>query len=73
MRITCPPDGQQVRRLVNRRELAELLGVCERTITNMRADGILPHYRVRGGVRYDPAEILAVMRQAADASGEVAR
>lgn len=43
--------------LVNRKEIAELLGVCVRTVGNLIKDG-LPTVPVRGRLQFDCEEVL---------------
>ena len=39
------------------REAAELLGVSERTLFNMRQDGQIPFLRMRSRIMYSPAAL----------------
>jgi excisionase family DNA binding protein len=43
--------------LVTKREAARLLHISERTLDRLRATGQLKAVRVRGAVRFSPAEI----------------
>ena len=45
------------RLLVSEREAAEILGVSERTMFNMRQDGQVPFVRVRTRVMYSPTAL----------------
>lgn len=49
-------DGQ--RRLIDRRETASILGICERTLYSMTARGEIPSVPVGRNVRYDTADLL---------------
>lgn len=40
--------------LVNEREAARLLGVCEKTLYNLRTEGRVPHLRLGSRVLYSP-------------------
>lgn len=48
-----------VERLLNYREVGKLLGVTERTVWTLVADGALPSVRFGRSVRIDPADLRA--------------
>lgn len=43
-------------------EVAAALRVSERTVLRMAEDRQIPYYRVRGQLRFDLTEVLAVLR-----------
>ena len=51
-------------KLVDTAAVADLLGVTTQTIYRMVADGRIPHYRVRGQLRFDPDEVIKAMKAA---------
>jgi excisionase family DNA binding protein len=44
--------------------LAERYAISPRTVYRLAADGTIPSYRVGRQLRFDPAEVLAALRQA---------
>ncbi len=53
--------------LLTVRQVAEMLGVCERTVFSLTQEGKLPAARIGRAVRYDPADVAAFI--AASKSG----
>ena len=49
--------------LVDAREIARLTGIPLQTIWRGARDGVLPHFRLARTVRFDPDEILELIRQ----------
>lgn len=49
--------GQPGALLLDKPQAARLLGVCERTVDNLRADGKLRAVRVRNRVLFDPGDL----------------
>jgi excisionase family DNA binding protein len=47
----------------NTKELAELLRVSTRTISNWKSDGIIPHIKIRRSVRYHVPSVLEALKQ----------
>jgi excisionase family DNA binding protein len=43
--------------LLKQKEIAELIGVSERTIERWRKDRIMPYKKVNGRIRFDPTII----------------
>ena len=50
---------EQMRRLLPKARVAELLSVSERTLDRIVQDGALPACRIRGQVRFRPADVAA--------------
>ncbi len=55
--------------LLTVRQVAELLGVCERTIFSLTQEGKLPAARIDRAVRYDPCDVAGFIE--ASKSGRV--
>lgn len=51
--------------LVDAREISRLTGVPLPTIYQACKEGIIPHYRLRKAIRFDPSEVLGAMREMA--------
>lgn len=51
-------DTPTARRLVDTRELADILAVSTNTIRRWEADGTIPSIRIAGTVRYDLDAVL---------------
>jgi len=51
--------------LLTKAELAELLGVTERTVDRMRDAGAIPYFKHRGTIRFIREQVLETMRQQA--------
>ena len=51
--VIDPAERQPLNRLTDRAGAAAFLGVCERTVTNLVADGLLPVVNVLGARKYD--------------------
>jgi excisionase family DNA binding protein len=43
--------------LFNRREIADYIGVCERTISNMMTKRVIPVIKIGKSVRFDPIKV----------------
>ena len=43
--------------LFNRREIADYIGVCERTVSNMMAKRVIPIIKIGKSVRFDPIKV----------------
>lgn len=56
--INNPPIAS----LETRKQTATRLGLSLRTVDAMISTGKLPHYRIGGAVRLDPAEVDAALR-----------
>jgi excisionase family DNA binding protein len=50
-------DARMTAALLTVREVAERLGVCERTVFTLTQEGKLPAARIGRAVRYDPSDI----------------
>jgi excisionase family DNA binding protein len=50
-------------------EVAELLGVSERTVLRLAAQGRIPSLRVGSAVRFDLEAVMAALRDPADSKG----
>ena len=51
-------------RLLNSREIADVLGVSLRTISNMTKDKRIPYLRIsKKTLRFDPAKVLKVLNK----------
>jgi excisionase family DNA binding protein len=59
--------------LVRLREMARRLDTSERTLRRLVEDGVVPAYRVRGQLRFDPGEVFEVTRAAATLTGGSSR
>lgn len=59
MAVTHLPDSGN---LVHPSVIAQDLDVSVRTIQRMADDGEIPHYRVRGQLRFNIAEVRAALR-----------
>ena len=64
MNVTLPeqtthvqPAEADARPLLNEKQAAQLLGVCQRTMYTLRASGALPHIRIRRRVFYRGEDI----------------
>jgi excisionase family DNA binding protein len=51
-------------RLLNSRELAELIGIGDTLVEQMARDGRLPHLRIGKALRFEPGAVLAALRKA---------
>ena len=60
-RKKAEPEAPRPRRWASRQETAEHLGVSERTVTYMAADGRVTGYRLGRTIRFDLNEIDASM------------
>ncbi|WP_395750012.1 helix-turn-helix transcriptional regulator [Prosthecobacter sp.] len=49
-------------RKITRKELAAYCGFSVRTIDELTRSGVLPYFKIGGGVRYDLAEVEATLR-----------
>jgi excisionase family DNA binding protein len=43
--------------LFNRREIADYIGVCERTVSNMMTKRVIPVIKIGKSVRFDPIKV----------------
>ncbi|WP_395739411.1 helix-turn-helix transcriptional regulator [Prosthecobacter sp.] len=50
-------------RKITRKELAAYCGFSVRTIDELTRTGVLPYFKIGGGVRYDLAEVEATLRE----------
>jgi predicted DNA-binding transcriptional regulator AlpA len=64
------PGGED---LMNKRQVAKMLGKSERTIDNWRKDLGLPSYKVEHSVYFKKGEVLAFMEQFSGNGGGVMR
>ena len=51
------------KRLLNVKEIAEFLGVSERTVWSWVYTGEIPYIRVRRTVRFDPERVVAALER----------
>ena len=55
--------GNSVKALLNRKQTAKAINVSLRTIDEWREKGIIPFLKIRGVVRFDIDEVMAVLRE----------
>src|ERR1044071_3108473 len=59
------PSPERIRRLLSRREAAERLSVCERTISRFVKKGLLPEFKINSRVsRFDAADVAKLINDA---------
>jgi hypothetical protein len=61
--LTKDQISSQVQALIDRDQLAAAIHVSRRTIDQWRADGVVPYIKVGAVVRFDLADVLAVLRE----------
>ena len=55
---TKTPSG-----LFNRKQIADYIGVCTRTISNMVRERRIPVFKFGGSVRFDPSKVLKALEK----------
>ena len=50
-------------RLYRTNEIADLLGVSPRTISNWVRDKVIPYFKIGKTLRFDPAKVLKVLNK----------
>jgi excisionase family DNA binding protein len=63
-RLVAVSCSQKETKLLNAREIANLLGVPESHIRTMQRAGQLPHSKIGKYIRFDPAAVQAVLGRA---------
>lgn len=68
----CPPPAATAdsKKLITRKEAADLAGVCIATLDNKVKDGILKKYRTGGIVRFRQQEVLEAFSQTYFSNGK---
>jgi excisionase family DNA binding protein len=59
--------------LWRKHQVAELIGVSQRTVDRLRDCGILPAIRIRGTVRFQPEAVIAALAKLAKQSSKVGK
>ena len=63
-----PEEPEGPTRLLSVRQVADMLGLCTKTIYELVARGVLPHVRLLNTIRFRPDDLKTYMAEAAKGS-----